>query len=213
MEDDLTGRPALGTVLAVADALATVRLFLPGGGVVEATLPAVAAHTLMPGATVVAIFLAEAPASGVVVGALAGATLVAAHTHTAAEVPDLAAATQATVVAMLTGYNAIEVDYAVESGLLLIGIADDGIGEGLLAGGAVSNPKLAAMAAGTIKGRALGGGDGMPEDLTPAQAAAIVGTAAVTFQDAVTLAALPTSDPHVVGRVWNSGGTVKVSAG
>lgn len=96
MQENLTGRPALGTVLAVTGNTATVRLFLPGGGVVEETLPAVGGGLLAPGATVVAVFLSEAPASGVVVGALDGAALVAPHTHderyyTEGEVNDLLA--------------------------------------------------------------------------------------------------------------------------
>lgn len=78
----LAGRPALGVVLSVAPPLATVRLFLPGGGAVDVTLPAIGADLLASGATVVALFLGDDPASGVVVGALAGASAVALATHT-----------------------------------------------------------------------------------------------------------------------------------
>ena len=35
----------------------------------------------------------------------------------------------------------------------------------------------------------------------------------LTLRDAVTLMALPTSDPGVAGRLWNSGGMARVSAG
>jgi hypothetical protein len=48
-----------------------------------------------------------------------------------------------------------------------------------LADNTIANAKLANMAAGTIKGRALGAGTGAPTDLSAGQAAAIVGTAAL----------------------------------
>ncbi len=47
--------------------------------------------------------------------------------------------------------------------------------------GTLSNAQLANMAQATIKGRAAGAGTGAPTDLTPAQAWAIVGTAAGTL--------------------------------
>lgn len=43
-----------------------------------------------------------------------------------------------------------------------------------LATGGVTNAKLADMTAGTLKGRALGGGTGAPQDLTPTEATAIL---------------------------------------
>jgi hypothetical protein len=53
------------------------------------------------------------------------------------------------------------------------------VGTTELTDGTVTNAKLANMAEGTIKGRALSAGTGAPTDLTASQAAAIVGTAAL----------------------------------
>lgn len=77
----LAGRAALGVVVNVTNDLASVRLFLPDGGAVEAMLPAIGVNLLTSGAAVVALFLGDDPTSGVVVGALEGAQLAALATH------------------------------------------------------------------------------------------------------------------------------------
>lgn len=50
-----------------------------------------------------------------------------------------------------------------------------GVALGIPTDGSMTNAKLADMAAGTIKGRALGAGTGVPQDLTDAQVATILG--------------------------------------
>jgi len=65
-----------------------------------------------------------------------------------------------------TGYVLRENSGALEFGAVPAGAIDDG---------SVTNAKLASMSARTIKGRAVGAGTGAPQDLTPAQAAAVVG--------------------------------------
>ena len=48
----------------------------------------------------------------------------------------------------------------------------------------------------------------------PVAATTITASGVVSFTNAsVSMTALPTSNPTVAGRLWNDGGTVKVSAG
>jgi len=63
---------AVGRVLAVGAAAATVRVWLAAGGVVEVNLPAVGLALLQVGDTVVVGFTGEAPESGVVLGVVGG---------------------------------------------------------------------------------------------------------------------------------------------
>ena len=81
MQENLSMRPVLGVVLAVEERMAQVRLFLAGGGVVEERLPSIGTNLLEAGAAVVVIFLGDDPSSGVIVGALDGASFAAALGH------------------------------------------------------------------------------------------------------------------------------------
>ncbi len=81
MQENLSMRPVLGVVLAVEERMAQVRLFLAGGGVVEERLPSIGANLLEAGAAVVVIFLGDDPSSGVIVGAIDGASFAAAPGH------------------------------------------------------------------------------------------------------------------------------------
>ena len=69
--------------------------------------------------------------------------------------------------------------------------------------------KSPAITGGTIDGTVIGG-------TTPAAAhfTTLSATGAVTLSNAsISATALPTADPHVVGRLWANSGVVTVSAG
>lgn len=70
---------------------------------------------------------------------------------------------------------------------------------------AVTNPKLANMAAATIKGRALGAGTGDPQDLTPTQATDAMATATNAFVRASALATYVTN-VSATSPIVSSGG-------
>ena len=63
----------LGVVLETVGVDVRVRLFLPIGGVTELALPVLGGAKLPAGAQVVALFLADRPESGVVLGGVEGA--------------------------------------------------------------------------------------------------------------------------------------------